>query len=116
MSVTQKGFFNQDNQERDQRYPVNFQNIGKDGDNYTQSLIDDEEDEEDDAIALELDDDMDEEDASPEGSEDMTVEFEEDETDEDDDFIEEGEDMVIEANEEDLANTLLDDEDDEDDL
>src|SRR4051812_106574 len=116
MSVTQKGPVNPDNQERDEKYQGNFQNMGKDGSNYTQSLIDDEEDEEDDAIALELDDDMDEEDTT-EGSEDMTVEFEEDDNDEDEeDFIEEGEDMVIEANEADLANTLLDDEDDDDDL
>ena len=117
MSTTQKISINLDNQERNQKYQCNSQNLGKDGSNYTQSLIDDEEDEEDDAIALELDDDMDEEDTSSEGTEDMTVEFDEDDVDEDDDFfIEKGEDMVIEANETDLANTRLDDEDDEDDL
>ncbi len=128
MSVTQKGSADPDNQERDQRNQGSWQDMGKDNRNYSKNLIDDEDDEEEedaiaeddeeeeDAIALELDDDMDEEEGSLNDPEDMTVEFEDADIDEEDDFIEEGEDMVIEANDkEELANILLDDDEDEDD-
>jgi hypothetical protein len=115
MSLKKNESANLYSKKKDQEYLGTRQNMGKDGSSYAQSLIDDDDDEEDDedAIALELDDDTDDEDGSSEDAEDMTVEFE------DDDFIdedfEEGENMVIEATEEeDWANSLLDDEDDED--
>jgi len=116
MAVTQKGSADPDNQDRDKKNEGSRQEMGKDSRNYSKNLIDDEDDEEEeDAITLELDDDMDEEEGSLDDAEDMTVEFEDTDIDEEDDFIEEGEDMVIEANDkEELANILLDDEDEDD--
>ena len=113
MPLKKKESVNLYSKKKDQEYLGTLQNMGKDGSSYAQSLIDDEDDEEDDdAIALELDDDTDDEDGSSEDAEDMTVEFDDDGFDED---FEEGEDMVIESTEEeDLTNSLLDDEDDED--
>jgi len=113
MSLKKTESVNLYSKKKDQEYLGSWQNMGKDGSSYMQSLIDDGDDEEDDdAIALELDDDTDDEDGSSEDAEDMTVEFDDDGFDED---FEEGEDMVIEATEEeDLTNSLLDDEDDED--
>ena len=105
MSLKETGWA--DREENKDIFDQSGQDMKRNGDPY--SLFDDEDDDVEDAITLELEEDIDgENDEEYESNaEDMIVEFEA-KSDDDDDF-EDGEDMTIEA-----GNILFDDSDEDD--